>query len=237
MKALYLYKFLVLSVVIAGAFSCSTEQASKEYSASEMVSKEGQSDDTNKGATIFEEFVQSYEDPERGVWQNPKLILEKFGNLEGKTVADIGAGTGYFTFKLASEGADVIAIDIDEQFLDYILERKQELVNLKGEVQPRLSIPDNPMLENEEVDYILIVNTYHFLGDRINYLTKLKAGLSTAGQIIIVDFKEGKLPVGPLEEFKTNILSLENELRSAGFTVTETDETSLKYQYIITAKK
>lgn len=233
----YLYRLVFTALLTACISSCSTESASEENSTSEITFEQEQTVETLKDTSIFQELVESYEDPERGVWQNPELIIEKFGNLSGKTVADIGAGTGYFTFKLASQGAKVIAVDIDEQFLDYILERKQELVNLKGEVETRLSLADDPTLSNQEVDYVLIVNTYHFLEDRMSYLTKLKAGLKTDGQIIIVDFKGGKLPVGPLEEFKTDANSVKIELLSSGFSINEVDETSLKYQYIITAKK
>ncbi|MEM7108494.1 MAG: class I SAM-dependent methyltransferase [Bacteroidota bacterium] len=185
----------------------------------------------------FEQLVESYEDPDRGVWQNPNLIIDQFGDLKGKTVADIGAGTGYFSFKLAANGADVIAIDIDEQFLDYIVERKQELVNLSGNIEVRLSVPDDPLLIENEVHFILIVNTYHFLNDREKYLPKLRSGLKEGGKIIIVDFKTGKLPVGPLEKDKINILTVKEELTAAGFSQIQEETSALKYQYMIIANR
>ncbi|MEM1407349.1 MAG: class I SAM-dependent methyltransferase [Bacteroidota bacterium] len=211
---------------------------SKEENVADIAESDDQENvNTDKDTVVFNDLVKTYEDPERGVWQNPDLIIEKFGLLSGKTVADIGAGTGYFSFKLASKGADVVAIDIEEQFLDYIAERQQELVNLSGKISTRLSVPNDPLLEEQEVDFILIVNTYHFLEERLSYLSQLRKGLKANGKIIIVDFKAGKQPVGPLEEFKIAKEIVEQELNQVGFVQIESDAEALKYQFIITAKK
>ncbi len=73
----------------------------------------------------FQQLVAHFEDPARAQWQKPDEVIASLGSLEGKTVADIGAGSGYFTFPLAKKAAKVIAIDIDQRFLDYIEQKKR----------------------------------------------------------------------------------------------------------------
>ncbi|MEM9390110.1 MAG: methyltransferase [Bacteroidota bacterium] len=231
------FSFFIIAIVFFLISACADVRSKEENVADIAESDDQENVNTDKDTVIFNDLVKTYEDPERGVWQNPDLIIEKFGLLSGKTVADIGAGTGYFSFKLASKGADVVAIDIEEQFLDYIAERQQELVNLSGKISTRLSVPNDPLLEEQEVDFILIVNTYHFLEERLSYLSQLRKGLKVNGKIIIVDFKAGKQPVGPLEEFKIAKEIVEQELNQVGFVQIESDAEALKYQFIITAKK
>ena len=186
----------------------------------------------------FDSMVRQYEDPERKNWQSPELVLQKMGDLTGKKVADIGVGTGYFAFRLIQRGADVIGIDIDKRFLDYINERKAELSqDMASRLETRLSKPETPALNKNEVDWILIVNTYHFLEHRVGYLKKLYSDLKTGGKIMIVDFKKGYTPVGPAENEKVLPDVAGNELSAAGFSIIDTDENTLQYQYIITAVK
>ncbi|MEM9856368.1 MAG: class I SAM-dependent methyltransferase [Bacteroidota bacterium] len=225
------YLFIFGVFIVSGCTNSDKKEIDSSDSAIESVIP--QENDT----LAFEELVQNYEAPDRGVWQNPELIIDQFGDLKGKIVADVGAGTGYFSFRLAADSAHVIAIDIDEQFLDYIAERKQELVNLPGSIATRLSVPDDPLLKDSEAHFVLIVNTYHFLSDRASYLKKLRKGLKENGSIIIVDFKSGKLPVGPLEEDKITIEIVTEELKKAGFSEIRRDTSALKYQFIINANR
>ena len=187
----------------------------------------------------FQRLVDTYEDPSRQEWQNPGLIMERLGDLDKKIVADIGSGTGYFTFRLAAQGAKVIAIDIDERFLEYIEQRKAELYQQgSGEnIFTRLSLADDPLLEAAEIDHALLVNTYYFLQSPVDYLEKVLNALKKDGSLIIVDYNTGSIPVGPAEEFKVDPERVRAELAEAGFAGITVDTTSLKYQYLITAKK
>ncbi|UII28668.1 DUF1698 domain-containing protein [Fulvivirga maritima] len=186
----------------------------------------------------FESLVQNYEAPDRGNWQNPQMVLNKLLPLKGKTIADIGAGTGYFTFRMADQGAEVIAVDIDERFLSYIDEHKAELPReQRSRISTRISAENDPLLEAGEVDGALVVNTYYFLGDRTNYLKKILNAITTNGTILIVDYKQGDLPVGPQEINKVSPAEVANELKAAGFTDIKNDNESLPYQYMITATK
>ena len=186
----------------------------------------------------IKEFIREYEDPEREDWQNPDLVIELLDTLENKIVADIGAGTGYFTFRLAEEAKKVIATEIEEEFLNYLEKKKRAYPSfLTSNIETRLTKENDPGLQEEEVDKMLIVNTYHYFKDRASYLEKLKDTLKPQGTLLIVDYKKVDLPVGPPVDFLLPSNQVVDELKKVGFDVLLTDTTSLNYQYIIKAKK
>ena len=192
--------------------------------------------DRNSHNLNFDLLVRNYEDPDRKNWQNPQLVIEKLGDLSGKTIADIGAGTGYFTFRLAPFAQKVIAIDIDSRFLSYIEDKRDESPEeIYEKIEIRLSQPEDPLLNNSETDIVLIVNTFHFINNRIDYLKKIKQGIREGGKLVIVDFKEGSMPVGPSEDTKILPSTAIDEVMKAGFGDVNVDLISLQYQYIIIA--
>ena len=192
--------------------------------------------DKNDHNINFDILVKNYEDPDRKSWQNPQLVIEKLGDISGKTIADIGAGTGYFTFRLAPFAQKVIAIDIDSRFLSYIEDKRdQSPEEIYQKIEIRLSQPEDPLLENSETDIVLIVNTFHFINNRIGYLKKVKQGIKEGGKLVIVDFKEGNMPVGPSEDTKISPSMVVDEVMKSGFGDVSIDLTSLQYQYIIIA--
>ena len=182
----------------------------------------------------FEHLVARFEDPARKQWQKPDEVIAGLGPLAGKTVADIGAGTGYFSFPIAERGAKVIAIDIDQRFLEYIETRKER--EKRPAVEARRTKPDSPGLKPNEADIVLIVDTWHHLEDRVNYLKKLRKGLRPGGILVIVDFKKEQTPEGPPLELRLAPGEIGSELRAAGYTVESSDEKTLPYQYIIKAR-
>jgi len=178
----------------------------------------------------------------RVAWQKPNLIIEKLGHdLKGKVVADIGAGpTGFFSMLLARKGAQVLAIDIDPEALIYIEKEKASLDSTQQHlIRTRLARVDDPRLNKEEIDAVLIVNTMAYLGNKPTYLTNLKNNLKTGGKIVIVDFKMKRLPaqIAPPKNERIYEDVVEEFLYQAGFKNIILDDQSLNYQYIITAEK
>jgi SAM-dependent methyltransferase len=187
--------------------------------------------------TNFDILVQKYEDPHRLDWQNPDLVLNKLGDLRGKTVADIGAGSGYFTFRMAQTAKEIIAIDIDYRFLDYIEERKKEMPASQAEkIVTRLTVEDDPSLQKAEVDIVLVVNTFHYIQNRSEYFRKVKNSLKSNGFLVIVDFRNSDIPIAPPKELIVTPEVAFKELRDAGFREFSIDEKSLQYQYIVIAR-
>jgi 2-polyprenyl-3-methyl-5-hydroxy-6-metoxy-1,4-benzoquinol methylase len=183
----------------------------------------------------FDVLVARFENPSRAEWQQPEKIIASLGPLDGKTVADIGTGTGYFAFPIAKKTAKVIAIDIDKRFLDYI-DHKKKAQQIGANIETRLTAPESSGLKSSEADKVLIVDTYHHIEDRVEYLTKLKKCLRKGGVLVIVEFKKEKTPPGPPVELRLAEEQVESELKSAGFTVVSADRDTLPYQYVIKAQ-
>ncbi len=175
-------------------------------------------------------------DPERDRWQKPQLLLDRFGPYEGKIIADIGAGYGYFALRLAQRGAHVIAIDIDSAALDSLQTLWQSLHTQHGHLTIRQTTPTDPALAAQEADQIWIVNTYHHFPNRIAYMKKVHSGLKPDGKLILIDFKIDTLPIGPPPHIKIPHHQVVEELRQAGFAILDVDVQTLPYQYIITAR-
>ncbi len=230
---------LILAFILILLTSCDGNHNSGE----QVISKRKVAE--SRGTSVTDELenvdliLKQYDSPTRDYWQNPDLVVEKLGSLHGKIVADIGVGTGYFTFRLAPEVEKVIAIDVENLFLEYIEDRKFELGDngITRKIETRLCLPDDPLLKPEEVDVVLIVNTYHFIEDRLSYLEKINTGLKPDGEMILVDFKKGKMSVGPSESAKVPLTMALQEIILAGFEIVELDTIGLQFQYIINAKK
>ena len=148
---------------------------------------------------------------------------------------DIGAGTGYFAFRMAKKGANVIAADVDERFQEYIKEQKAQ----RGDslVSLRLLPYESPLLEPEEVDHVIIVNTYHHIHDRVAYFGKVLDGLKPNGMLMVVDYKKEDTGKGPPSEHRISYQQIQKELEETGFPHIQVDEMLLEHQYILMAHK
>jgi cyclopropane fatty-acyl-phospholipid synthase-like methyltransferase len=182
----------------------------------------------------MDELVERFESKERDEYQQPEKVLEYLGDINGKKIMDIGSGTGYFSVKLAAKGAHVIAADVSGDFQDYLKKRiKEEGIS---NIELRKLPYDSPELEKNEVDKVLIVNTYHHIEDRIAYFKKVRKGINSEGELVIIDFFKAELPVGPPVGHKIAIDDVVLELKEADFTEFVVEVSLLDYQYIIRAK-
>ena len=225
MKFQYVLLFAFLIV------SCNNSEESHQHE----HNNHGHHHDYNKSneymnKNSFEDLVARFEDSTRIEWQKPDEVVALLGEIEGKTIMDIGAGTGYFAFRLAEKGANVIAADVDERFIDFINEKKNEKVTTR-------KVPyDSPNLAKAEVDAVIIVNTYHHIENRTDYFEQVLEGLKENGQLIIVDFKKEKTTHGPPVNHKLSEDEVMKELKTAGFTEFEVNSELLSEQYVIMAK-
>lgn len=223
------FLFLILTFTAITGGSCKRNN-SNTATLNESIRPE----DTSGKTAEFKEEIHAYESADRVIWQKPDLVIQQLGNVRGKVIADLGAGTGYFSRRIASKGAKVIAIDIDPQAIQWMQEQK---ARFPKELQDRLVIrqaePDDPHLLPDEVDMVLLVNTYSFINDRVNYFSKLRKAISANGSIIIIDFKKMETPFGPPVDERIDVAEVERELREAGYSILKVDEASLEYQYII----
>ncbi|HOY07383.1 MAG TPA: class I SAM-dependent methyltransferase [Saprospiraceae bacterium] len=236
------YLFIVLSVLLP---ACRQESAGQPDSPNSMLRQPAPSsrgaDPTplpKTGAGSFENLVADYESKDRGIWQKPNMVISLLGDLEGKTVADIGAGTGYFTFRMVPSAKKVIGIDIDQRFINFMDSVKVRLDDrYRDRFETRLAKPTDPLLKPEEVDAVVLVNTYGYIGNRVQYLKTLWKGITPGGRLLIIDFKKNNLPVGPPDEYKVALSQVQRELLTSGFSIDKIDQAALDYQYIILAEK
>ena len=181
-----------------------------------------------------EDLIERFESPERDAYQQPQKVLEFLGDIQGKTIMDIGAGSGYFSVRLAEKGATVIAADVDDEFQGFLKDRIQN--NNLQNIETRKIPFDSPNLKEEEADIVLIVNTYHHIENRPEYFAKVKKGTKPNGELVIIDFYKSDIPVGPPLDHKLPIDIVINELKKAGYTSFDIDVELLPYQYVIKAK-
>lgn len=178
----------------------------------------------------------------RDLWQRPDLIIPHLGNMENKTMADIGAGpVGYFSFIVAwhTKVKKVLALDIDKKAIDDIEQTKIKKRDILGDrIETRLVKPNDPLLEKNEVDVILISSTLTYIDDKIAYLNNLREKLPVSGRLVIVDYKMKEIPeIFPPRSERIPLFEMEELVDKAGFKRIVTDDISLDFQYIIVALK
>ena len=172
------------------------------------------------------------EGPDRDAWQMPDEVMDALGIADGATVADLGAGGGWFTVRLARRvgpSGRVYAQDIQPQMIESISRRvsREGLTN----VSTVLGTADDPRLPGA-LDAVLIVGTYPEISDPVTLLRRVAAALKPAGRIGIVDFTlEGGGPGPPLEERIEPAEVIANAGR-AGLRLL-THERFLRYQYLL----
>lgn len=179
------------------------------------------------------ELIRNFESPERNAYQQPGKVIAYLGDLQGKTVMDLGAGSGYFSVRLAKQAQKVIAADVNDEFLAYLKERvaKEGLSNVEVRKVPY----DDCGLKEQEADLLLVVNTYHHIENRPAYFAKAARGIKSDGRLVIIDFFKTELPVGPPVPHKLSIDEVVQELKQAGYHSIKVEVNLLPYQYIIEA--
>jgi len=162
-----------------------------------------------------ERYARSFDDPARDGWQLPGRVIEALALSPTASVADIGAGTGYFSVCIAKAipRGTVYASDVEPSMVDYI--RKRAVADGLTNVVPVLAGAETPKLPNA-VDVALIVDTYHHLPNRAVYFRELKKSLTAGGRVAIVDFRKDS-PDGPPPEFRFEADQIVAEMAKAGY--------------------
>jgi predicted methyltransferase len=172
-----------------------------------------------------------FDDPSRDAWQKPRALLAALALRPGMTVADLGAGTGYFSRYLAEivgPTGTVLAVEVEPNLVAHLRARAEREDH--ANVVPLLASTDNPRLPAGGVDLVLVVDTYHHFDHRQRYLPRLHGALRRGGRVAIIDWKPGDLPQGPPPDHKLPREQVIEEMRTAGFALVD-DIDLLPYQY------
>ncbi|MCR4343950.1 MAG: methyltransferase domain-containing protein [Candidatus Scalindua sp.] len=171
-------------------------------------------------------------------WQDTEEIMARLHLGAGDIVADIGAGSGYFTMPLASRVGDkglVFAEDIQIEMINYI-SKKVEALELKN-VRVIFGKPEDPSLLDNFFNLVFLANTYHELETPFLMLENIKKDLRYSGRLAIIDWDPAKQsPFGPPIEEKVPENTVINELERAGFELIE-KHNFMSYHYFLVFRK
>jgi SAM-dependent methyltransferase len=162
-----------------------------------------------------EKWAHVFDDPERDAWQKPHAVIEALALRPDVVLADLGAGTGYFAARLARmlPKSTVYAVDVEPDMVRYLGERakREGLPNLKP---LRASAGDARL--PEKVDLVLVVDVYHHIDEREQYLRRLAATLRPGGRVAVIDFRLDS-PEGPPKAARIAPDKVKAEFAAAGY--------------------
>lgn len=173
------------------------------------------------------------ERPEREAEEAPSVAIRALQLKKGQVVADIGAGSGYYTMRMADavgpEGK-VYATDIQTGMLD-IVRRRVTAARLTN-VETVLSAPDDPKLPADSLDLAIMVDVYHELAAPQEFIRRLRPALKRTGRLVLLEFRkeDSRVPIRP--EHKMSIAEVKAELEPEGFKLS-TVLNDLPWQHIL----
>jgi ubiquinone/menaquinone biosynthesis C-methylase UbiE len=183
-----------------------------------------------------EKYIAFLERKDRLNWQKPGAVIEKI-NLKGnEIIADVGAGSGYFTFRFASmlpEGK-VYAIDVKPEMLRHI-HHKAMGSNVEN-IETILASYNDPRVPKDS-DIVFICDVLHHVDERSVWINKLYSEVKAESKLFLLEFKDGPLPEGPPEQIKISREEIISEFLNNGFSKLSEDTNLLPYQNFFVFKK
>ncbi|MBX9572717.1 MAG: class I SAM-dependent methyltransferase [Candidatus Obscuribacterales bacterium] len=215
-------RIFVFSFIVAAAFSSLRMEAAEQ---------EGSANHDHHGSTVKENqdptpafhkhfkdakhWAKSFEDPERDKWQKPDEVIKLLGIKAGTVVADLGAGTGYFSIRMAKAHpeAKIIGADIEPDMVAYLEQQAQErkLTNLSA-YKIDAAKPELPA----KAGLALMVDTFHHIDNRVDYLKNLAPSLAPKGQVALIDFTKAS-PIGPPAKHRIEPEEVIAQFKAAGY--------------------
>jgi predicted methyltransferase len=183
------------------------------------------------------------EPPDRDRWQPPETIMDALNIAEGDTVADLGAGGGWFTIYLARRVAPkgvVYAVDVQQPMLEAIRRRAQR-ENVSAIIRPILGTTTDPMLPGG-IDVAIIINAYHEIAcaakptceEPVALLKNVARSLKPQGRLGVVDFNPGEGGPGPAQDERIDPESVINAASAAGLQlISRTSVAPFNFQFLL----
>ena len=178
-------------------------------------------------------YIGALDDPKRDAYQKPQEVLAALDLKPGEVIADIGAGSGYFTFRMArhvSERGKVYAVDVSP---DMILHINRAIRDLRvTNVISILADPDDPLLPVTSVNRLFFSDSWHHIENQTKYLSLMKKLLKPNGEVVMIDFHKKETPAGPPLKIRIAREALIKQMESGGFRLAK-EHTFLPYQYFM----
>jgi predicted methyltransferase len=171
--------------------------------------------------------------PDRDLWQRPDQIMDAMGIADASVVGDIGAGSGWFTIRLARRVGPrgiVYAEDVQKEMINATVRR----VGREGfnNVKPVLGLKNDPHLPASSLDAVVMVDAYHEVEDRVSMLANLAKALKPAGRLGIIDFRLDGTGPGPDPDERVSPDVVVTDATKAGLRLIR-QEPFLPYQYFL----
>jgi ubiquinone/menaquinone biosynthesis C-methylase UbiE len=183
-----------------------------------------------------EKYISFLERPDRAAWQKPDALISALGLSGNETVADVGAGSGYFTFRFARvlPRGRVVATDVEPEMVRHIHHRAmtEGITN----VQVVMGDQDDPKVP-ADAGLVFVCDVLHHVKHRSVWLSNLFREVGDSAKLVIVEFKEGDLPEGPPASMKLPRDEVAKLVSAAGFSAAGENTTLLPYQYVLTFQK
>ena len=164
-----------------------------------------------------EKWARVFDDPERDAWQKPHQVIEALALKPDAVVADLGAGTGYFSVRLARmvPKGRVYAVDVEPDMVKYLKERA---AREKLEHMIALAAAPGDARLPAKADLVLLVDVYHHIGERERYFRSLADSLKPGGRLAVIDFRLDSKR-GPPRDARVAPQRVKAELKAAGYTL------------------
>lgn len=176
-----------------------------------------------EGRRVFNPLYRAFLDgADRDRWQKPDEVIAALRLPPGAAVADVGAGTGYFSERFAravGPAGRVYATDVQDAMLDALEQRVADR-GLANVVVVRAGF-DDPALPEGCCDVVFFANVYKEIEDRVPYARRLLPTLRPGGRVAIVDYRPGARGFGPPEQVRLPEAQVREELAAAGFALVD----------------
>jgi SAM-dependent methyltransferase len=170
---------------------------------------------------------------ERDIEEAPDAAIDALDLKPGMVVADIGAGSGYMTVRLAKKvgpTGKVYGEDIQPEMIAFLQKRLRN--ERLGNVVPLLGLTDDPKLPDESLDLELLVDVYHEFAEPQKMLRGLRRGLKPGGRLVLLEYRKEDPSVPIRIEHKMTVAEAKLEVEAEGFTLSNVD-TRLPRQHIL----
>jgi SAM-dependent methyltransferase len=178
-----------------------------------------------------DEYIAHLDRKDRDAWQVPDAVVASLGLKGTETVADVGAGSGYFSFRFAKKLPEgkVLALDVEPEMVAHI----QKRAGAEGfnNVSALLSTPDDPSVPRS-ADWVFVCDVLHHVAKPEAWLSRLHDQLRPGARVAIIEFKQGELPIGPPEWMKIAPEKVVGLMSASGFALTSRDDDLLAYQHL-----
>jgi predicted methyltransferase len=189
------------------------------------------------GRLFLPENLGLLEGPDREVWQRPDQVMDALRIADGSVVADLGAGSGWFTIRLARRvgpNGKVYAEDIQREMIDAI-DRRRKREGLRW-VEPILGTALDPRLPAGKVDAVLIVDSYYEMEEPVVLLRNVAKSLKPGGRIGIVNYTKAGFGPGPPMEERVDPSVVIRDAEAAGLRVVARSD-FLPFQYMLVLER